>query len=171
MACKPGSVSRTESDPTAIHLRSPLPTTSSGLPGSLSGPLSDASYLTLLRVGFTKPLESPRTLVGSYSTFSPLPDDRGRRAVCFLWHFPAGHPGSVLPTTLPFGARTFLGDVSVEAPTRPSGQLIRPIKSTPPHPSVRFRTQPTGWASHARSRRAQTRRKACGCVQERTRSG
>ena len=30
-------------------------------------------------------------------------------AVCFLWHYPAGHPGSALPTTLPCGARTFLG--------------------------------------------------------------
>lgn len=30
-------------------------------------------------------------------------------AVCFLWHCPAGHPGWALPTTLPCGARTFLG--------------------------------------------------------------
>ncbi|GAB3566518.1 hypothetical protein GCM10027405_25610 [Arthrobacter alkaliphilus] len=36
---------------------------------------------------------------------------RGRkrgRAVCFLWHWPAGYPEWVLPTTLPCGARTFL---------------------------------------------------------------
>ena len=32
-----------------------------------------------------------------------------RKAVCSLWHFPAGHPGWVLPTTLLCGARTFLG--------------------------------------------------------------
>src|SRR3954463_816809 len=31
-------------------------------------------------------------------------------AVCSLWHCPAGHPGSLLTTTLPCGARTFLGD-------------------------------------------------------------
>ena len=31
-----------------------------------------------------------------------------RRAVCFLWHSPWGHPRSALPTTLPCGARTFL---------------------------------------------------------------
>ena len=31
-------------------------------------------------------------------------------AVCFLWHFPAGHPGWVLPTTLLGGVRTFLGE-------------------------------------------------------------
>ena len=30
------------------------------------------------------------------------------RAVCFLWHCPAGHPGWALPTTLLCGARTFL---------------------------------------------------------------
>src|SRR6266545_3071508 len=30
-------------------------------------------------------------------------------AVCFLWHCPAGHPGLLLATTLPCGARTFLG--------------------------------------------------------------
>ena len=50
-------------------------------------------------------------------------------AVCFLWHCPAGRPGLPLATTLPCGARTFLGDVrgacpaSVDAtaqPTRPS---------------------------------------------------
>src|ERR1039457_1506235 len=32
----------------------------------------------------------------------------GQEAVCFLWHCPAGRPGSALPTTLPCGARTFL---------------------------------------------------------------
>jgi hypothetical protein len=42
-------------------------------------------------------------------------------AVCFLWHYPAGHPGSVLPTTLPCGARTFLGaPVSLTRRGRPA---------------------------------------------------
>src|SRR6476659_7494426 len=46
-------------------------------------------------------------------------------AVCSLWHCPAGHPGSLLTTTLPCGARTFLGDGVSPAdataqPTRPS---------------------------------------------------
>ena len=31
-------------------------------------------------------------------------------AVCFLWHCPAGRPGWLLATTLPCGARTFLGE-------------------------------------------------------------
>jgi len=34
---------------------------------------------------------------------------RPAEAVCFLWHCPAGHPGLPLTTTLPCGARTFLG--------------------------------------------------------------
>ena len=33
---------------------------------------------------------------------------KNRPAVCSLWHCPAGHPGWVLPTTLPSGVRTFL---------------------------------------------------------------
>ncbi len=43
-------------------------------------------------------------------------------AVCFLWHCPAGHPGSVLPTTLPCGARTFLTACRA---ARPPGRLAR----------------------------------------------
>jgi len=57
-------------------------------------------------------------LVVSYTAVSPLPPYRwdGRHligwseAVCSLWHFPAGHPGWVLPTTLLCGVRTFLDD-------------------------------------------------------------
>ena len=30
--------------------------------------------------------------------------------MCFLWHCPAGFPGSALPTTSPFDVRTFLED-------------------------------------------------------------
>jgi len=71
----------------------------------------------LLRVGFTEPHRSPGTLVVSYTTVSPLPDRRTGRAVCSLWHCPAGHPGWVLPTTLLCGARTFLGEP--EGSTRP----------------------------------------------------
>ena len=52
---------------------------------------------------------------------------RKRRAVCFLWHFPAGHPGWVLPTTVPCGVRTFLDAL---APRSPGGlvaaQAYRP---------------------------------------------
>src|SRR6185503_1511849 len=85
--------------------------------------------------GFAEPLESPRALVVSYTTVSPLPVVR--RAVCFLWHCPASHLGSVLPTTLPCGARTFLGDVSGETSTRPPGRLVRRTQRVRRHtPSV-----------------------------------
>ena len=41
--------------------------------------------------------------------FTLTADRRSVAAVCSLWHCPAGHPGWALPTTLPCGARTFLG--------------------------------------------------------------
>src|SRR5215470_6296468 len=91
-----------------IHLGLPLPTASCGLPASIGRAALDRSrreplvpLLTLLRVGFTEPPQSPTALVVSYTTVSPLPWRRDARAVCFLWHCPAGHPGSALPTTLP----------------------------------------------------------------------
>src|SRR5215210_1299159 len=81
--------------------------------------------LALLRVGFTEPSGSPRTLVRSYRTVSPLPvgracGDTTPSAVCFLWHFPAGHPDWPLASTLPCGAPTFLSPVSRAAATRPA---------------------------------------------------
>ena len=50
--------------------------------------------------------------VRSYRTFSPLPfaasRAKPRQAVCFLWHFPAGHLDRPLAGILPCEARTFL---------------------------------------------------------------
>jgi len=40
-------------------------------------------------------------------TLTPIACAAG--AVCSLWHCPAGRPGWLLTTILPFGARTFLG--------------------------------------------------------------
>jgi len=80
-------------------------------------------FLTLLQVGFAEPLRSPGALVVSCTTVSPLPPGRNREAVCSLWHCPAGHPGWVLPTTSPCGARTFLGPP--RGGTRSPGQPIR----------------------------------------------
>ena len=105
---------------TAIHLGRPLLTGSSALPAHSTGPVSSVRCLGLLRVGFTEPPQSPGALVVSYTTVSPLP---AKQAVCFLWHCPAGHPGWLLATTLPCGARTFLGRISPDAtawPTHPS---------------------------------------------------
>jgi len=56
------------------------------------------------------------TAVRSCRTISPLPVPpcflakarRGPSAVYFLWHYPAGCPGWLLTTTVPFPARTFL---------------------------------------------------------------
>ena len=75
----------------------------------------------LLPVGFTEPSQSPGMLVVSYTAVSPLPFLR--RAVCFLWHCPAGHPGWALPTTVLCEVRTFLsptaGGTAIAWPTRP----------------------------------------------------
>src|SRR5262252_3106517 len=112
-ACRPGSVHPRERGPAAIHLGLPLPAASCGLPASIGraalkrsrrprAPEGAWALVTLLRVGFTEPPGSLRALVVSYTTVSPLPRARpkpGPGAVCSLWHCPAGHPGSVLPTT------------------------------------------------------------------------
>jgi hypothetical protein len=117
LACRPGSVhplARAGGHPSGTAIAGRLVRSTrehrAGRPQSLTQsprPEERGSLLTLLRVGFTKPPGSPRALVVSYTTVSPLPPARPE-AVCFLWHFPAGHPGSALPTTLPCGARTFL---------------------------------------------------------------
>ena len=91
----------------AIHL--------SGPPGGgnreVAGRAARAPCSTLLRVGFTEPTGSPRSLVRSYRTVSPLPVRHPGvtpSAVCSLWHFPAGHPDWPLASTLPYGVPTFL---------------------------------------------------------------
>src|SRR5919201_1174704 len=110
-----------------IHLGLPLPAASCGLPASIGRAALERSrrepavpLLTLLRVGFTEPPQSPAALVVSYTTVSPLPRRKDAGAVCFLWHCPAGHPGSALPTTLPCGARTFLTGLAPGATARPA---------------------------------------------------
>src|SRR5690606_2589390 len=149
--CTPGSVPAIESPVAAIPLGLPSPTGSSGLPAGIGrAALSDRhgparlsalrdprrsiacagrrtaapALLALLRVGFAEPPRSPGVLVGSYPTVSPLPDVRP--AVCSLWHFPAGRPGLPLATTLPCGARTFLGGRVLSAPTDAAARPTRP---------------------------------------------
>ena len=107
---------------------------------SPSAETTEDLLLTLLRVGFAEPPGSPRALVGSYPTVSPLPVRA--LAVSSLWHFPAGHPGSVLPTTLPCGARTFLDGLP---PPRPSSRLApRAGYSEAARFRVRRRAAPAG---------------------------
>jgi hypothetical protein len=99
-----------------IHLGLPLPAGSSGLPAGSGGPPSNACAgrrrtavpLDLAPGGVYRATPVTRCAVVSYTAVSPLP--ARALAVCSLWHCPAGHPGSPLATTLPCGARTFLGD-------------------------------------------------------------
>ena len=127
-ACKPDSVPVARERPSICDCRcrqpdAAHPRTWAGSPQTFAQPMPGTDLLALLQVGFTEPPGSPRTLVVSYTTVSPLPVHA--LAVCSLWHCPAGHPGSLLTTTLPCGARTFLGDGVSPAdataqPTRPS---------------------------------------------------
>src|SRR4051794_32573441 len=109
LVCRPGSVPGVLAvlRSATIHLGPPLPAASCGPPAHSGGQPSDVRCSTLLRAGFAEPTRSPGSLVVSCTTVSPLPERA--QAVCSLWHCPAGCPGWVLPTALPFGARTFLG--------------------------------------------------------------
>src|SRR5689334_24340044 len=49
-------------------------------------------------------------------------------AVSFLWHFPAGFPGSALPTTLPCDVRTFLEGFT-SAVAQPAPVSIEPNRA------------------------------------------
>ena len=77
-----------------IYLGHQLLSASSSLPGNrmraeptrVAG--ATVSSSALLQVGFAKPAESPRLLVRSYRTVSPLPDGLLLPAVSFLLHFP-----------------------------------------------------------------------------------
>src|SRR5581483_7435247 len=126
-ACTPDSVRAPERPGRPSLSAGGYPPAPAAYPGSTDGPPSPC--LALLRVGFTEPPGSPRALVRSYRTVAPLPVrrpapvDRPRpwpSAVSFLWHCPAGRPDWVLPSTLPYGVRTFLGPV-VPVRGRPAG--------------------------------------------------
>ncbi len=59
-----------------------------------------SSYLALLRLGFTEPLQSPEALVVSYTTVSPSPvrtPESTPSAVCSLLHFPEVAPAGISP--------------------------------------------------------------------------
>jgi hypothetical protein len=81
--CKPGSV-RVASDTRRSFLYDddcspPLaayPRVAKRAEPTRRGRFRASLCLALLRVGFTEPIESPRPLVRSYRTFSPLPNDR-----------------------------------------------------------------------------------------------
>ena len=89
-----------------------MPDTSCDLPGSLSGPLSNAPLFGLAPGGVYK--ASPVTqgtgaLLPHLFTLTPLKCG----AVYFLLHFPSRRRDSTLWSTLPYGVRTFLWTVSI----------------------------------------------------------
>ena len=103
----------------AIHLDLPSPAGSSDLPAGSGGPpsitcanrlVSQSILLDLAPGGVYLAAPVTRNAGGLLHRRFTLTESCDS-AVCFLWHCPAGHPGSVLPTTLPCGARTFLGSL------------------------------------------------------------
>ena len=119
----PGPVAGTRS--VTIHLCGPperFPATV-----ATEGRTTRRLVLALLRMGFTEPARSPRLLVRSYRTVSPLPvaGKADPSAVCFLWHFPAGHPDWPLASILSWGAPTFLNDTDQSISPRSPEKLIR----------------------------------------------
>ncbi len=101
--CRPPS----RADATIIPLDRPLPDGSRDLPGHL-GPATalPASrparrpYLVLLQAGLAMPSRSPGPRWALTPPFHPCPPAEARRAVCFLWRYPWGHPRRALPAAL-----------------------------------------------------------------------
>ena len=93
-----------------------------------AAPRGRGTFLTLLRVGFTEPSWSPRTLVVSYTTVSPSPPgqnqelepDGGLFSVALSRGSPrvavGNHPALWSPD---FPRRTLVGSDAVARPTRP----------------------------------------------------
>lgn len=141
--------------PRAVH-----PQARASSPRTPAQPHREVRSSTLLRAGFTEPPRSPGALVRSYRTVSPLPHGPGGpRAVCFLWHCPAGHPGLPLATALLCGVRTFLGTRrdTIRCPfpaPRPPGRLIRRNRVLAAAPTDTGAGHGTGVASSSRTRAA-----------------
>ena len=121
---------------TAIHLGPALPPASCGLPADSggqpsnvrAGPPFEAAPLDLAPGGVYLAARVTPGAGGLLHHRFTLTGDRASPAVCFLWHCPAGHPGWALPTTLPCGARTFLGRIprDLHAAVRPARLPCRP---------------------------------------------
>ena len=145
---KPNSVSRaiTRRRPrraTTIPLAPPSLAGSCDLPGGYERATLHASLFGLAPCGVLPAIHLAVNAVRSYRTFSPLPRRApfgdSIEAVCFLCHFPSGHPDRGLPGALPCGVRTFL-------PARPdrgqgarSGRLANCGGLSKSYPSVSWR--------------------------------
>ena len=143
-ACRPGSVhslARADGHPSRAAVAGSLMRSTrghrAGRPQTLAQARARARALLDLAPGGVYLAAAVACGAGGllHHRFTLTPRPSGRVAVCFLWHCPAGHPGSALPTTLPCGARTFL--TGPEGPARPSGRLTR-SKDTAVVPRVCF---------------------------------
>src|SRR3954471_3279013 len=137
-ACTPGSVPGrlAASRWAAIHLGLPLPAGSSGPPAGIGR----AALARLRRTaadrrpsrpcsGWGLPCRTGHPVRGGLLHHRFTLTSSEPLAVCSLWHCPAGHPGSLLTTTLPCGARTFL--VDGVSPADATAQPTRPSRGEP----------------------------------------
>src|SRR5664279_1638018 len=152
----PGALRRSRS--ATIHLGVPSPARSCGPPAGSGGQPSNAcapSALSGRRLLDLAPggvyLAVPVTrdaggLLHHRFTLTGTPE--GGPAVCSLWHCPAAHAGLPLTTTLPCGARTFLGVRPTIAPANRSGPTAerrgRPTDSSATQPTVLRRVSSPG---------------------------
>ena len=139
----------------AIPLGRRLPAGSSGLPGGVYGravlPLRGLAPGGVCRATRVAPgagalLPHRFTLTCAGPLRRPVPPS----AVCSLWHFPAGRPDWVLPSTVPGGVRTFLGPVRRSA----RHAAARPTRH---HSYCRAQAVELPWESSARARRRDAR--------------
>ncbi len=124
----------------AIHLGLPLPTASCGLPASIGRAALDRSrreplvpLLTLLRVGFTEPPQSPAALVVSYTAVSPLPRVPDARRSVFCGTVPRVTPGRRYRPPCPVEPGPSSPGLR---PARPPGRLTRPQDTPGAAPAV-----------------------------------
>src|ERR1700758_4763149 len=135
LSCKPDPVPRRRGvsnggGAATIHLDTPSPGASSGLPAG-SGEQPSNACAAALSCGLLG-LAS-----GGVCQATPVTRNAGallphrftlttaKVAVCFLWHFPASRLGLPLAITLLCEVRTFLDSLLREHEPRPPGQLVR----------------------------------------------
>ncbi len=100
-----------------IPLGRSLPSASCGLPRDSGRQPSNVPLHGLAPDGVCLATTVTGRAVGSYPTFSPLPEAPKRLGRSnSLWHFPRGFPHRALPGILPCGARTFLADLGLADP-------------------------------------------------------
>jgi len=152
--CKPGSVHTplTEASGrwTAIPLGRMLPPASSNQPGRRAGKPPRPCVSTQRRPplfglapgGVYPALFVTKEAVRSYRTVSPLPGQA--QAVCFLWHYPWGHPRRTLSGTV-FPWSPDFPPASYPASGRPTVWRLRPTRRCYSR-STRARTAAARWA-------------------------